>query len=98
MRPCFLLIVIVVLSSVAGSQALADGKVFAPRANVLMPDQSALIHYADGVEYLAIETRFVGEGQDFAWIVPLPSVPEIEQITPGLFPTLRVQLAPRVLD
>lgn len=78
--------------------AFADGKVFSHATPVVtIPDQAALIHYQDGVQYLAIETRFEGEGQDFAWVVPLPSVPEIEEVTTGLFPTLRSLFAPEFI-
>ncbi len=84
-----LLLVACLVAAVAGS-ALADGKVF-PRfdASAHIPDQQALIHYADGIETLAIETRFEGTGTEFAWIVPTPSVPEVTATTTGVFPTLR---------
>lgn len=54
-----------------------------------IPDQQALIQFSNGVERLVIETRFAGEGTNFAWIVPLPSAPVIEAATAGLFPTLQ---------
>lgn len=56
--------------------------------DVAIPDQQAIIHYADGVETLVIETSFVGEGEDFAWIVPLPAVPEVEEAPDGVFAAL----------
>lgn len=80
-------------------QAFADGKVFpatAYPAEVKIPDQSALLIWSNGVERLVIETRFVGEGTNFAWVVPLPSVPEIEPATTGFFPTLRACMQPEV--
>jgi hypothetical protein len=79
--------------------AAADGKVFARvGADPTIPDQQALIHYAEGVQTLAIETRFEGDGREFAWVVPLPNVPEISAATPGLFPTVRTVFAPRLAD
>lgn len=81
-------------------QALADGKVFpatAFPADVKIPDQSALLIWSKGVERLVIETRFIGEGTNFAWVVPLPTVPEIEPATTGLFPTLRYCLRPELV-
>lgn len=80
-------------------QARADGCFVAPTANVkiTIPDQEALIHYRDGVETLVIESRFTGEGDRFAWIVPLPSEPKIVPVTTGVFPTLRLQSQPRVI-
>jgi hypothetical protein len=80
--------------------ALADGIVF-PRgefdpSQVPIPDQRAMIHWADGVERLVIETSFAGPGTNFAWVVPLPAVAEIEEATPGLFPTLTRIFLPAV--
>jgi hypothetical protein len=71
--------------------ALADGRIFVPHAipaAAEIPDQRALLSFHDGVEELAIETSFTGQGTNFAWVVPLPSVPQIDVATPGLFPTL----------
>lgn len=83
------------------SAALADGKVFLALAEnastATMPDQQALIHFKDGVETLAIETRFVGAAENFAWVVPLPAVPEITPATPGLFKTLRAMHQPKIV-
>jgi len=76
----------------------ADGKVFPPTAYPLpdIPEQQALIHYANGIEKLVIQTSFTGQGTNFAWIVPLPAVPTIEPVTSGLFPTLQYQFRPAV--
>lgn len=77
--------------------AWADGKVFSiTRAEVAMPDQQALIHFDQGVETMVIETRFVGKGRKFAWVVPTPSPPQVEAATRGTFPTLREQSRPHV--
>src|SRR5512137_938443 len=78
---------------------LADGCVIAPTAvaKVQIPDQRALIHFANGTETLVIDTSFQGEGTNFAWIIPVPSVPQIEAATQGLFPTLQGLFAPKVL-
>ena len=72
----WLLIAVLALFMLAHPRCFADGKVFPVidhRASI--PDQQALIAWRDGIETLAIETRFVGTGTDFAWVVPLPSVP-----------------------
>jgi hypothetical protein len=83
------------------AMAWADGKAFPPVAvsmEVTMPDQRALLVWSNGVERLAIETRIVGEGTNFAWVVPLPSVPRVEAATVGLFPTLAWLTPPKVLN
>lgn len=80
--------------------AFGDGKVFPFAlqrvAHPVIPDQQALIHFKDGRETLAIETRFSGEGTDFAWVVPLPSVPQVSAGTRGLFPSLQFLFRQRV--
>lgn len=79
------------------STCLADGKVFGPvPARIAIPDQDAMIVWRDGMETLAIETRFTGPGREFAWVVPLPAAPEIKAATGGLFPSLRAMSAPRL--
>jgi hypothetical protein len=83
------------------TMAWADGKAFPPVAvstEVTMPDQRALLVWSNGVERLAIETRIVGEGTNFAWVVPLPSVPKVEAATTGLFPTLAWLTPPKVVN
>lgn len=80
--------------------ALADGKVMPPvayPARITIPDQRALICYTNGTERLVIETRFTGPGTNFAWVVPLPGQPVIEQATTGLFPTLGYLFRPQIV-
>ena len=80
--------------------ALADGMVIptvAYPAKVTIPDQRALICYTNGTERLVIETRFTGSGTNFAWVVPLPNQPVIEEATTGLFPTLQYLFRPEII-
>jgi hypothetical protein len=87
---------LVLVACVAGT-AWADGKVFSTRAVVVdTPDQRALLWWADGRERLVIETAFAGDGDAFAWVVPLPAPPRIEPVSPGVLRTLEVQLAPQL--
>jgi len=91
--PNFILFLLLPLS------CLADGMVIpstALPAEVHIPDQRALIHFTNGIERLVIETRFTGSGTNFAWVVPLPSPPVIEEATMGLFPTLQYLFRPRI--
>jgi hypothetical protein len=88
------LIAMLTLARLAG----ADGKVFTHAAPAEIPSQSALIAYDGKVQTLAIETRFVAEGKDFAWVVPLPAVPEIEPGTPGMFASLRAMFLPDIIS
>jgi hypothetical protein len=78
----------------------ADGMVIptiAYPAKVTIPDQRALIHFTNGVERLVIETRFTGAGTNFAWVVPFPNQPVIEEATTGLFPTLQYIFRPQII-
>ncbi len=79
--------------------ALGDGmvvpEVFAPRVEI--PNQQALIHWANGSERLVIETSFLGEGTNFAWVVPLPSVPEVKPVAEDFFTKLRQPFEPRLV-
>lgn len=90
-----------VFSSLA-SPARADGIILplvaAPA--VTMPDQRALLvwHERTHTETLVIESRFTGQGRDFAWIVPLPSRPVIKAATLGTLPALATQFRPKVGD
>ncbi len=80
--------------------ALADGMVIptiAYPAKITIPDQRALICFSNGTERLVIETRFTGAGTNFAWVVPLPSQPVIEEATTGLFPTLQYLFQPKIV-
>jgi hypothetical protein len=90
-------LIVAVLGWLVASPCHADGKVFATMHHAAsIPDQQAMIAWRDGVQTLAIETRFDGTGRQFAWVVPLPSVPTIEAATPGFFPTLRVIGSPNL--
>ncbi len=35
---------------------------------------------------------------EFAWVVPVPSVPELFEVTPGLMPTVQAVFEPRVVE
>ena len=79
----------------------ADGKVFLSIATdtssgSTMPRQRAIIAFKDGEQRLAIDTAFTGAGEEFAWLVPLPSEPEILPATKGMFDTAAMVTAPRV--
>jgi hypothetical protein len=84
----------------AGPAAFADGKVFSRhevRVKIEIPNQQALIHFADNIEDLVIETSFLGEGTNFAWVVPLPAAPEIEPVPVSFFPSLQQAFQPRLI-
>jgi hypothetical protein len=79
--------------------AFADGMVFPEvyYAKVEIPNQQALIHYGGGIEHLVIETSFLGEGTNFAWVVPLPSAPEVKPVSESFFAQLQQAFQPRLV-
>jgi hypothetical protein len=45
-----------------------------------------------------IDTAFKGSGTNFAWIIPVPSVPTVEPATTGLFSTLQIIFQPKIVQ
>lgn len=83
------------------SPARADGCAIPAfeRGEVEMSDQRAIIHFDGTTETLAIDTGIRTDGQqgDYAWVVPLPAVPEsVEPVSAGVFPTVESLCAPEV--
>ncbi len=77
----------VALWSIAGA-AWADGCFFGKQA-IREPDQKAAILFADAVEDLIIQVQYDGAAGDFAWLVPLPSNPEVALADDAIFGELR---------
>ncbi len=48
------------------------------RSYINEPEQKALIYFHGGIEDLVISPSFQGAPSDFAWVVPVPTVPKIE--------------------
>ena len=91
------------LFAVALTSALrADGIVLPLVAAppVTMPDQRVLLvwHEKEQTETLVIESRFTGAGHDFAWVVPLPSKPEVKPATSGTLPALAAMFRPAIAE
>jgi hypothetical protein len=93
------LILVASLWIAAAPHLQADGIILTPVAapEVSMPDQRALLVWRNGTETLVIESRFVGQGEDFAWVVPLPAKPEIKPATAGILPALHAVFQPRIV-
>jgi hypothetical protein len=76
--------------AVGASVAHADGCFVwsSSYLDIQQPRQKALIVHADGVEELVLSAQFEGAGEDFAWLVPLPSPPEIRLVERETFAML----------
>lgn len=70
-------------------RAKADGGAFYPPGYyVSETGQKALIYYQNQTENLVVSTNFQGNSQDFAWVIPTPSKPEVFKSDASLFTTL----------
>ena len=49
-------------------------------ADLYEPSQKAVIYHKDGREKLILQVKYEGSAEDFAWIVPLPSQPQVEVV------------------
>jgi|GEM_PF-1720434 len=60
--------------------AFADGAFF-PKGerDIGEPEQKAVVFYHEGREELILSVRYEGAAEEFAWLVPLPEPPEIEE-------------------
>ena len=94
-------IVIVCVVAFSGQDVYADGKHFPEKAykqSPAIPSQRAILSYRDGIEKLTIESALDGEGQEFGWVIPLPSKPtEFEKASPGLIKTFSLFVQPKII-
>lgn len=68
----------------------ADGMMIAPpNRYIFETDQKAVIFFEDGMETLIISTSFKGDTEDFGWVVPTPSRPEVEKSSKEIFTALK---------
>ena len=75
----------------------ADGCLFTYEGEDLWePSQTALIRYDDGMEDLYLKVGYEGAEGDFAWLVPTPSVPDLERAPTKLFSDLHEITKPDV--
>lgn len=71
-----LLALLIVLSPQA---ALACGAMISERGSGELTDFDALLRWDEGTEELLVTVGYVAAEPSFAWLMPLPSVPEVEQ-------------------
>ena len=64
----------------------ADGGLFGKNGrDIYEPEQKAVIFFHNGMEELVLSVSFDGAAQEFAWLVPTPNIPEIEESEANLF-------------
>lgn len=89
MRWIFLLFVLV------PSTILADGGLFPgippippPEIEIWEPNQLAILKHSEGFEELSIVVKFEGNVNDFAWVIPAPSQPSVDDVSHEVFDEL----------
>jgi len=87
-----LLIVVLLLLSftfILPDSTSADGAFFSGYyQDIIEPAQKAMIVYDDNIEELIIQVKFEGKVTDFAWVVPVPNYPGVEEADKVLFSEL----------
>lgn len=72
------------------STSKADGMMMPPYSYYLRETgQKAVIVHERGIETMVLLTQFQGNAKDFAWIVPTPSKPKIDESTDTLFAAIQ---------
>ena len=93
-------LVVCVFILMASSFLYADGCKFPARGVKVMPEipvQQAIVKYKDGVETMSIYSSYKGEGDSFAWIVPVPNEPiSFKESSQGLIETVELNTRPTI--
>lgn len=90
-------LVLAVAASFASQRAEACG-CFAPpdpTVPILQAGERILFGVENGTVTAHIQIQYAGEARDFGWLLPLPSVPQLELGTEALFTQLIAQTQPR---
>ena len=72
--------------------ARADGMVFIrPEPNIYLQEtrQEAAIYFENELETLILSTTFRGNATDFGWVIPTPTIPEVEKASAEVFTKLQ---------
>ena len=73
----------------------ADGAIFPPPDYWMQEtDQKAVIFHNGNTETMILSVTFQGDAENFSWIVPTPSRPEVSKSTDELFTALNKLTAP----
>jgi hypothetical protein len=80
-------------------KAKADGMViYPPTKPVYETGQKAVIWWDGKKETLVLSTTFKGDAEDFAWVIPVPSKPEVTSGKDELFTSLDTLTRPKVQE
>ena len=98
------LIVLLLIIFIHINSVFADGGFFPVEVEQIgnsaeSPNQRAIIIYNDQIETMIVQVKFIGNVKDFAWVVPIASLPENNSIqleTDSIFTQLHDLTQPKV--
>ncbi len=97
MKKLFLLVSLILL--ITPIIAKADGVIFPPPDYWMYEtDQKAVIFHEKNVETLVLSIAFRGDAEDFSWVIPTPSRPEVEKSTDEIFTALEKLTQPKFIS
>lgn len=74
----------------------ADGAPFPPpNKYVTETDQKAAIIFEDGTETMVLSVTFKGDPENFGWVIPIPTKPEVTKSSDELFTALKELTTPQ---
>jgi len=97
-KGCLVLVIVIFLSGLV----LADGGFFKQDIyrdkDLFEPEQKAVIVYGEEKEILVIQASYEGDVSEFAWIIPVPSYPELDKANSKIFEELHYLTNPKVIE
>ena len=92
----FILFWILPVETVRGDGCMILPVVYRGRAKVSSDAQKALLVWRQGEETLHLQSSYSGPTSDFAWVIPLPSIPEVERSDWEVFKELEKATRPHL--
>lgn len=84
------LIILAIGIALVPIQTKADGGIFPPsKYYIEEKGQEAVIFYENGKETLILTVSFMGDAEDFGWVIPVPQKPEISRGSEEIFTSLQ---------
>lgn len=97
-RSAVLIPVAVLILLAMGGTGLADGGFIGKESrDISEPQQKAVIFHHGGCEELVLSVRYQGAADEFAWLVPLPEPPRVQESDVKLFEAMSL-IAPTGLE
>ena len=97
MQKLAILAILVLICTLFIPSAVADGGFFPPvyyAEDIYEPTQKGVIVFDGNTELLILQVAYEGEMNDFAWIIPVPSYPNINKTSSYIFEELHYLTEP----